>query len=129
MRTNLEETVRLAQASWTGCSWGTEFGPRGLNLDGLQARQAMVAAKATRGEESQCWLQAAEWLAQVEKDAKAAAEHASLAIAPFNSGDIATALRLLDEAISIAAKYPIDNGYIACRAICIDVSCGDSAPA
>ncbi|WP_182866530.1 hypothetical protein [Stieleria mannarensis] len=129
----LSELVRLAQQSWVGCCWETEFGSRRLNLRGLQARQAVVAAKATRGEESQCWYQAAEWLSGVEHDAKTAAEYAQQALNAAGSGDLAVAIKLLDQASALAAKYPVSVGYVACRSLCEDLTsasphtdpCGD----
>ncbi|QEG00391.1 hypothetical protein Mal15_44610 [Stieleria maiorica] len=125
----LSEMVRLAQQSWVGCCWETEFGSRRLNLRGLQARQAVVAAKATRGDESQCWYQAAQWLAGVEHDAKTAAEHAQQALNAVASGDLAVAIKLFDQASVLAAKYPVSVGYVACRSLCEDLSCSDPATA
>ncbi len=129
MSTRLGALVRLAQESWVGCCWDTEFGSYRLNLRGLLSRQALVAARATRGEESQCWRQAAEWLALVESDARTAAEYASSALQSFESGELAVAIRLFDQASTLAAKYPVSVGYVACRSLCEELSCGDPATA
>ncbi|PAY16245.1 hypothetical protein CKO51_27710 [Rhodopirellula sp. SM50] len=129
MSTQLGALVRLAQESWVGCCWDTEFGSYRLNLRGLLSRQAWVAARATRGEESQCWRQAAEWLAVVESDARTAAEYARSALQSVESGELAVAIQLFDQASALAAKYPVSVGYVACRSLCEALACDASATA
>ena len=127
MLETLKESVRLAQSSWTGCCWETAHGPRALNLRGIQARQAVLAAKATRGEESRCWNEAAQWLAVVENDAKIAAERAGQALLAAESGDFYTALERFNEAVALAEKYSVAPQYIACRCLCQSFLCSDPA--
>ncbi len=62
----------IASQKWIGCNWPTCFGPRLLNLNGLFSRQAILLAEATAGNESSDWLDAAQWLETVEKDARSA---------------------------------------------------------
>ncbi|MCA9140314.1 MAG: hypothetical protein KDB00_26265 [Planctomycetales bacterium] len=111
------DSIRRARDSWRGCDWVTEFGPRRLNLCGLQSRQALLAAKATRGDESQCWKAAADWLILVEKDANHAGEIALGVIDMIHRGDVSAASRLLDRAVTLESKYPTAGHYRQCRSL------------
>lgn len=123
----LKESIRLANEAWTGCCWETEFGPKKLNLNGLQMRQALIAAKATRGNEAECWHDAATWLAQVEADARSAADHTSRAFESAQAGDWTTAIKLVDQATDLASRYPVADQFEQCRALCEQLAW--SAPA
>lgn len=117
MLDSLCDSIRHARESFRGCTWETEFGPRRLNLRGLHSRQALLAAKATRGEESQCWKSAAEWLVLVETDANRAAEYATAAINWVHLGDVMAAARQLDLAIALESKYPSQGNFLRCRSL------------
>lgn len=94
-----------ARSGWLGCDWPTSFGKRNLELSGLRSRHALLAAKATRGDEAACWLEAAKWLETVENDA---AEAASLADQALRSNEAAGSLEPIDcllRAERLEAKY------------------------
>jgi hypothetical protein len=112
------DSMMLASQQWSGCDWETEFGPRGLNLRGTRSRQALLVAKATRGDEAQQWKEAAKWLAKVESDAEAAREFASRAAQAAASGDLAAASRHLAEAACLESHYPLPPHYKRCLDQC-----------
>ena len=114
----LRNEIENAQSLWRRCGRPTEFGPRSINLCGLRSRQAMLASKATRGEESKCWEDAARWLIDVERAAEMAAELACLAMHAANVGDVETAARLLDEAVVLETIYDAGVGYQKASQIC-----------
>ncbi len=101
----LWDAFEEAKSAWTGCHWETEFGSRRLNLCGLRSRQAAIAAKATRGEESTCWNEACQWLQVVEHDAARAAELADMAIRALGRHQFALAERHFGEAVALEQKY------------------------
>ena len=114
----LRNEIESARSSWQGCVRPTEFGPRSINLCGLRSRQAILAFKATRGEESKCWEDAARWLIEVERAAETAAELACLAMNAANLGDFETAARLLDEAVVLETIYDAGVGYQNASHLC-----------
>ncbi len=91
--------------SWQGCDWTTAFGPLGLDLAGLKARQARLMAEATFGDESQNWAEASRWLEQVERDSRAARSAASSAVDFFAQGEWAAALTRIVEACALESQY------------------------
>ena len=101
----LKEALQTAQAAWTGCDWDTEFGLRRANLRGLCSRQARLAAQATRGEESAYWREVCKYLDAVELDARTAAELAGGAVEIWDLGNTVEALRRLEDAIALEARY------------------------
>ncbi|EMI15935.1 hypothetical protein RMSM_07144 [Rhodopirellula maiorica SM1] len=101
----IQDALRQAKSTWIGCQWPTQFGSSRLNLEGLRSRQAGIAEKATRGEESRCWRGAAIWLATVEHDAALAAELAEQAVRAAAAGENGEAQRLLGEAVALEQKY------------------------
>ena len=68
----IQDAFAQASGKWTGCDWPTQFGRGNLNLDGLQAGQALLMARATSGSEAADWRAAVKWLTQLESDARAA---------------------------------------------------------
>lgn len=93
---NLEEidaAYRAAAGRWSGCNDETAFGKLRLNLQNLKAAQAHLLARATAGQEREDWQAAAEWLNQVERDARDAEEEARAAVNLARSGHFAEALR------------------------------------
>lgn len=102
---SLNDSLRAAQAGWTGCDWDTEFGPEKKNLRGLRSGQARLAAQATRGEESAYWREVSIFLEQVEKDAAAASQLASDAVECWIGGNQTEAIERLRKAISVEARY------------------------
>ncbi|NND97205.1 MAG: hypothetical protein HKN47_07745 [Pirellulaceae bacterium] len=101
----LRDAIQQAKAAWQGCDWHTEFGPHRIDLHGLRSRQAELAAKATRGQESECWREAAQWLAAVERDSLRAAELADLALEAAQSGQFEAAARIIAEVVALEQKY------------------------
>lgn len=93
-------------SAWTGCDWPTEFGPLRLNLCEIRSRQARTAASATRGPESQQWLEAAQWLESVEKDAEAHRQLLNQDNRARQRGKTVEVERLQKSAAEIEAKYP-----------------------
>jgi hypothetical protein len=113
----LKEALQAAQAAWTGCDWDTEFGPGRENLRGLCSRQARLAALATRGDESAYWREVCRFLDSVEQDARTAAELASKAIDLWHLGNIGEALRQLEDAIALEARYREPVAYSELRSL------------
>ena len=111
----LKQALQAAQAAWTGCDWDTEFGPARVNLRGLCSRQAKLAAQATRGEESSHWREACQFLDTVEHDARMAADLASKAVDAWSLGNIAEAIRRLEAAIELEARYREPVAYPSLR--------------
>lgn len=93
------------QNQWTGCDWPTKFGPRGLNLCGIAARQAALVARATSGQESVHWSEAAKWLTQVESDAEAAWRAAASAAQHAVAGQFKEALADAEFACELEQRY------------------------
>ncbi len=94
-----------AAESWQGCDWTTSFGPRGLDLRGLKAKQTRLLAEATSGEESEAWAAATRWLEQVERDARDARSAASSAVELFAKQQWAAALARANAACALEAQY------------------------
>lgn len=113
----LKQALHAAQRSWSGCDWNTDYGSGGINLRGLSSRQASLAAKATRGEESDNWRSACEYLHLVERDAHQAAGLASDAVEAWRLGDSRAAMALLEEAISLEARYREPIAYPELRTL------------
>ena len=105
------QLVDSARYHWQGCDWPTSFGPKGLDLGGIRSRQAKLAEKATRGEETACWAEAVVWLGEVEADASRAAGFASQALAEAENDRWVDASELLQKAESLEAKYGQLDGY------------------
>jgi hypothetical protein len=125
----LRESLEQAKRAWTGCHWSTEFGVRQINLRDLRGRQAIVAAKATRGEEAECWRDAAAWLFEVEGDAAQAARLGDLAFQAAERGDCSTATRLFAEAALMERVHRLDSQYQVCASICQSCSHGETMTA
>jgi len=115
---DLRDAMKEAKLAWQGCEWITEFGPQRMNLCGLRSRQASLAAKATRGEESKCWKEAALWLETVERDAARAAELAEFAIQAAQQNEFQKMQRLLMDAIALEQKYRIAIVYTDVKRVC-----------
>ncbi len=113
----LKEALQSAQAAWTGCDWDTEFGPDRENLRGLCCRQARLAALATRGDESDHWREVCRFLDAVEQDARLAAELASRAVEFWRLGNVTEALRRLDDALALEARYREPVAYLRLRSL------------
>jgi hypothetical protein len=94
-----------AAGRWAGCDWPTRFGSAGLNLEGLDSRQATLLARATAGAESANWHAAARWLRQVEEDARAARQEAGQAVERAEAGQLAVALAHASQACALEAAY------------------------
>jgi hypothetical protein len=90
---------------WYGCDWPTAFGVNKLDLKGLRPAQATLLARATSGSEGADWRAAAEWLTQVERDAKQAEAKAAKAAELAEAGRLTEALRLAEEACVIEGRY------------------------
>ncbi len=105
------DAIGQARLAWKGCGWPTEFGPQRLNLCGLHSRQTILAAKATRGEESKRWKDAAQWLAEVERAAERAAELGELALRAAEANELGTADKLLGDAVALESKYHTPTSY------------------
>lgn len=91
--------------SWSGCDWPTEFGSKKLNLCGLTSQQALLVANATRGDEAECWREAASWLHQIESDAAEAGRFIERAGNAEVSGDLALAEHYLVRAAGLENRY------------------------
>ncbi len=102
---NLVELLVATCGRWTGCEWVTSFGPKNLNLRGVRSRQAWRLSDYTSDDESICWAKAAEYLEQVERDAAEAENVAKLAISLLIDGRETEALKAIDSAVAIEAKY------------------------
>jgi len=94
------------EGRWCGCDWDTTFGSLRLNLQSVLARQAEIAAKATAGEESNCWREAATWLRTVERDAALAEREAALAVKAAIANCLVDAQQHIAIACAIEARYP-----------------------
>lgn len=114
MSESLRQTIDSAQRGWVGCCWETAFGSRKLNLCGLTSRQALLAARALRGEEASCWREAAEWLRRVEADAAKAKQLAEQAWTQATANHFVIAHELLSESATLEAKYPLAARYREC---------------
>ena len=90
---------------WKGCYWPTQFGPEGLNLQGLKSSQAMLMARSTAGNERAAWKAANRWLEEVERDAEDAEEEACLAVDLAILGQGERALEHVERACSLGLKY------------------------
>lgn len=101
----LAQAYAEARGRWRGCDWSTMFGHFGFNLKGVQSRLAHVWADATSGYESECWLEAFHWLAQVERDARAAEAAARAAINHAERQDLESAFKCIQQAIAMESKY------------------------
>ncbi len=112
------DAIGQAKLAWRGCGWPTEFGPQAINLCGLHSRQAILASKATRGEESKCWKDAAQWLAEVERAAERAAELGELALHAAEANEFGTVDKLLGEAVALESKYHAPTTYQHVRDLC-----------
>ena len=110
-RETTKKLVQAARQNWQGCDWPTEFGPRRLKLFGIRARQAYLAAKATRGDEAATWDEAARWLSTVERDAARAAEFASKGVKAAERRDWSTANSYFERAAEIEAVYAKTSYY------------------
>lgn len=93
------------EGRWVGCDWATDFGERHLDLCGVTARQASLLARATSGQESAHWQEAARWLATVEADAQAAAQAAWVARQEAAAGRLANALEHARRACELERPY------------------------
>ena len=80
------------EGRWTGCDWTTDFGPNHLDLRDVTARQASLLARATSGQESDQWQEAARWLTEVEADAQSARQAAQTAVQEAAAGHLPSAL-------------------------------------
>jgi hypothetical protein len=79
--------------TWSGCDWPTRFGKAGLDLNGWSAAQAEIMARDTRGlPVGDDWRAAAEWLAQIERQAEQAENEAVAAVAAAERRDWPTAI-------------------------------------
>jgi len=90
---------------WKGCAWPTAFGGRNLDLDGLKSSQAALIARSTAGEERASWTAAAQWLTQVEQDARRAESEAELAAELAILGQLDLALEYAEHAHQLESRY------------------------
>jgi hypothetical protein len=103
--TSFSQLYELTKARWIGCDWPTKFGTAELNLSGVTARQAALLARATSGQESADWQQAAHWLTTVEADAEAARQAAEIAQQNAAAGRLQEALAHADRAVMLEVPY------------------------
>jgi hypothetical protein len=114
-RPDLGEVARAyeeAAGTWTGCDWTTRFGNNDLDLNGWTAAEAeSMAVESTDPEEVEDWRAAAEWLAQVEKNAGQAEAQAALAVAAANAEEWGEALEHARRALLLefASGRPLWN--------------------
>jgi hypothetical protein len=99
------EIYEKLRDQWTGCTWSTEFGAARLNLNGVTCRQAALLARATSGEESALWREAAEYLATIEADAAAARVEAGIAAQKAEAGSLPEALAHAERACDLERPY------------------------
>lgn len=85
--------------------WYSPVGPDGVDIHELSARQAILLAEATCGQESQSWEAASKWLAKVEQDALAAEKFAETAAQQVQLQDYAGALDNINHAVALEAQY------------------------
>lgn len=101
--------IRIAyqagHGKWAGCDWTTAYGPRRLDLAGIQARQARLIANATTGDESKAWNEAAQWLDDVEHDAATAETEALIALNLVDVGQLAEAEQHAFQACQLENRY------------------------
>lgn len=114
----MKELMQNARLQWRGCDWPTSFGPRKLDLYRIRSRQATLASKATRGDESVDWHDAAKWLESVEKDADRAADAAARAMMAAQEGDFANVDQCLAEAERLEEIYGQLTVYRDARITC-----------
>ena len=69
-REEIRQAFLRGRNRWAGCDWPTRFGPSGLDLCALTAAQALLMARAMAGAEAAERRAAAQWLAEVEADAR-----------------------------------------------------------
>jgi hypothetical protein len=103
--TSFSRLYELTKGRWIGCDWPTKFGAAELNLSGVTARQAALLARATSGQESADWQQAAHWLTTVEADAEAARQAAESAEQNAAAGRLQEALEDADRAVKLEQPY------------------------
>jgi hypothetical protein len=115
------KTFAVASGGWTGCDWTTKYGEFELNLKGLRARQTRVLSEATSGLESECWENASRWLAQVEKDARAAESAAKQAVQHVETQEMEAAVQFIQMAISLEAKYRSAKTWAPLAAVISDL--------
>lgn len=96
---------------WRGCDWPTKFGTSELNLTGVTARQAALLARATSGQESADWQEAAHWLTAVEADAEAARHAAERAQFDAEAGRLQDALAHAERAVELERAYHASAGW------------------
>ena len=101
----IQRAFHLAQSKWKGCDWPTQFGKGCINLCGLKSAQVRLMAHATSGKEAVEWQAAAEWLAQVERDAETAEREAATAVQLACAGSLRTAQELARQACRLEKKY------------------------
>jgi len=106
--TSFSRLYELTKGRWIGCDWPTKFGTAELNLSGVTARQAALLARATSGQESADWQQAAHWLTTVEADAEAALQAAETAEQNVAAGRLQEALLFADRAVQLEEPYHRD---------------------
>ncbi len=99
------EAFEAAVGKWTTCDWATEFGCLNLNLKGLRSPQLERLAFATRGEESQEWRNAADWVRIVEDAAAKAQELATLAHEASLRNEHSHSRQLIQQACEIEAVW------------------------
>lgn len=99
------ETYKQAAAHWTGCDWSVRFEGDGPNLEGVSSTQALSVSHATAGEESERWLRAAHWLADVEAAARHAESEAKIAYGLAVGGYPGSALPHATRAYEIEARF------------------------
>jgi hypothetical protein len=99
-------TFQQGLGKWKGCDWSTHVGATGIDPEGLTSAQALLAARATGGQESGEWMTLSVWLAQVEEDACNAEEHARQAMELARTGNLLQALMQAQQACALEAHYP-----------------------
>jgi len=99
------QSYDAAHDQWLICDWPTEFGTLKLNLMGLRSFQAERLAYATSGKESSEWQKAANWLRNVEADAREAQELATQARDASLRNDHLHAIDLIKQACQIEATW------------------------
>lgn len=116
--TAMKDRLQAARLGWRGCDWPTSFGPRKLDLYRIRSRQATLASKATRGDESASWREAAAWLDKLERDAETAADWGTRALSAAEKQDFTTADQCLAEAERLEEAYGQLTIYRDVRNIC-----------
>jgi hypothetical protein len=97
-----------SSGKWQGCDWPTAFGANRLNLNGLRAVQAHLLSEATAGSEGADWRAAAQWLENVERDAKQVEAKTARAAELAEAGQLNEALTLVEEACAMEGRYHTD---------------------